>query len=162
MNNETKKQLLEELKEKFKQTKEKLGFKSTFEEVNEICYLEDAALSAGFVSEQFSRQMINRLVETYYSWVPPMHSWIMPPQYDLIYLKENKQITEQEREEMKDLIKQIMYLVRKNKSIAFNNLKGEGEFVDELVEFDKKIFHKTLYKFNKKFEDYWKSEIAKK
>ncbi len=94
----------------------------------------------------------------YYSWVPVIHSWIMPPQYDLIYMNEGKQLTSEERDELKELTQKLMYFVRKNKSIAFNDLKGEGEFVDEMVEFYPSLFKKKMFKYHKKFEDYWKKQ----
>jgi len=60
-----KKDLLKELRKQFNLTKKRLGFKASFEEINKISYIEDMVLSQGFVSNQFSRQMINRMVELF-------------------------------------------------------------------------------------------------
>ena len=158
-----KKELLKELREKFEETKKRLGFKATFEEINKIAYLKDMVLSQGFVSEQFSRQMINRIIETYSSWLNELYSWLYPQQLDLIHLSESKKISQEERKELLNLVDRIMYLIRKNKRIAFDGLKkeDEGNFVDELVEFDKKFFTPTILKFNKKAEFFWQEEINK-
>ncbi len=156
-----KKELLKELRDKFEKTKKKFGFKATFEEINSISFLEDLVLANGFVSEQFSRQMINRIVEVYSSWLSEFYSWLYPQPTDSIHLHESKKLTQEERKEILNLIERIMYLIRKNKRIAFDNLNEKGRFVDELVEFDKKYFNPFLLKFSKKFEDFWKEESEK-
>lgn len=158
MDQQTKQQLLRELQQKFDQMKKESGFKSTFKQIEQACFLQDMVLSTGYVSEQFSRSVLNRFVDMYYSWVPVIHSWIMPPQYDLIYLNENKQINEKEREELKDIVKVLMYFVRKNKRIAYDDKKSEGEFLDELVDYHKSTFKKFIFNYNKKFEKYWEKE----
>ena len=74
-----------------------------------------------------------------------------------------RKLLEEEKEEFLLIIDRIMYLVRKNKRIAFKRLikKEEGEFVDELVEFDKKYFNPFMLKYHEKFEKIWKEEILK-
>ncbi|MEM4719709.1 MAG: hypothetical protein QXG18_02500 [Candidatus Pacearchaeota archaeon] len=158
-----KKELLKELKEKFEETKKNLGFKATYEEINSISYLEEMVFSQGYVSEQFSRQMINRIIEKYYSWLSEFYSWLYPQPPDAIHINESKKLSSEERKELLNLIERIMYLIRKNKRIVFEGLKKEveGKFIDELVEFDKKYFTPILFKFNKKFEDSWKEEMSK-
>ncbi len=158
-----KQEILEELKKQFELTKKKLNFKASYDEINNMSYIEDMALSQGFVSNQFPRQMINRIVETFYGWVGEIYSWIYTPQMDLIHGHEGKRLSEQEKKELLNMIDRIMYLVRKNKRIAFQGLieKQEGEFVDELVEFDKKYFNPFMLKYHKKFENIWKQEIDK-
>jgi hypothetical protein len=61
------------------------------------------------------------------------------------------------------MIDRIMYLVRKNKRIAFKGLikKEEADFVDELVEFDKRYFNSFMLKYHKKFESAWEEEKLK-
>ena len=156
-----KEEILKELRNQFNLTKKRLGFNATFEEINQISYIEDMALSAGFVSNQFSRQMINRMVETFYGWVGEIYSWIYPPQMDIVHINESKKISQEERKEFLLMISRIMYLVRKNKKIAFNQLKKdeEAKFVDELVKFDEDFFNPFMLKYHKRFEDVWKEEI---
>lgn len=159
-----KQEILKELKEKFNETKKRLGFKSTFKEINEISYIEDMVLSQGFVSNQFSRKIINRMVETFYCWVTELYSWVYPAPMDIIHLHENKKVSEEERQEILDMIDKIMYLVRKTKRIAFEGLikEKEGSCVDELVKFNKKYFCPFMLKYHKKFEKVWRDEITKK
>jgi len=151
-----KKELLEELREKFAETKKRLKFKASFEDINSISYIEDMVLAERYVSNQFSRQMINRMVETFYSWMQELLLWNLPSPYDAVHMNEGKKINPYEKEEVGAMIARIMYLVRKNKRIAFQELKGEGEFIDELVEFNKKHFTPFMVKYNQKFEEYWK------
>ena len=71
-------ELLEELKEKFEKTRKELGFKSNFDEINEIFFINDFILHEKFVSEFFSRQLCRRIVDTYNSWVGYLHGLMMP------------------------------------------------------------------------------------
>ena len=159
----SKEELLKELRKQFDLTKKRLGFKASFEEINEMSYIEDMVLSQGFVSNQFSRQMINRMVETFYSWLGEIYAWVCPQPLDIIHLFESKKLSQEEKKEFLMMIDKIMHLVRKNKRIAFKGLikKEEGAFVDELVEFDKKYFNPFMLKYHEKFEKAWEEEIQK-
>lgn len=167
MNKKEKQELLKELKEKFKELKKQTGFESSFEEINSMSFIEDMILSKGFVSEQFSRQIINRMIETPFSWIPQLHSWLMPSPYDLPHSNETKNLSESEKEEIKQLISRIMYFKRKNKRIGVEKdstkpIKEEGDFIDELIKFDKKEFTPQITKFLKKFEKLWKENPKEK
>ncbi len=152
-----KQEILEELKKQFDLTKKRFGFKASYAEINNMSYIEDMALSQGFASNQFSRQMINRIIEIFYGWISELYSWIYPNPMDLIHTTESKQLSKEDKEEILEMIDKIMYLARKNKRIAFEGLvkKQESEFVDELVEFDKKYFNPFMLKYHKKFEKLW-------
>jgi len=161
--NINKDELLKELRKQFDLTKERLGFKANFEEINEMSYIEDMVLSQGFVSNQFSRQMINRMMETFYSWLSEIYAWVYPQPMDIIHIFESKKLSEDEKKEFLLMIDRIMYLFRKNKRIAFKGLiqKEEGAFVDELVEFGKKYFNPFMLKYHEKFEKAWEAEKSK-
>lgn len=158
-----KQEILQELKKQFEKTKKNIGFKSTFEEINNMSYIEDMALSHGFVSNQFSRQMINRMIDTFHGWITQLYAWIYPAPTDIIHLNESGKLSKEERKEIIEMIDKIMYLVRKNKRIAFDGLgkKEESSFIDELIKFDKKYFNPFMLKYHKKFEKIWKCEILK-
>jgi hypothetical protein len=153
-----KEELLKELRKQFNLTKEKLKFKATFDEINEVSYIEDMALSQGFVSNQFSRQMINRMIDGPYSWLNDLYGWLYPPPTDLIHLNEGKSLTQEERKEVLEMLELIIHLFRKNKRIAFEGLnpEEEGRFVDELVEFKKTKFLPFMAKYHIKMENLWK------
>lgn len=158
-----KEKLIKELKEQFDLTKKRLGFKTTYEKINDFTYIEDAILSQGYVSNRFSRQMINRIVETYYSWINELYNWASPSPYNMIVVSEAKKISEAEKKEVILMIDQIMYFFRKNKRIAFEGLieKEEGKFVDELIDFGYDKFMPFMFKYTKKFELGWQDEMKK-
>ena len=151
-----KEKLIKELKESFEKTKKDLKFKASFKEINDMCGLEDFILSQRFVSNNFSKQMIHKMVETLYSWISNLHSWILPQSYDAIFSNECKQISQEEKNEIYSVIGKIMYFIRKSKRIDFQeNKTEEGRIVDELIEFNKNIFVPFMIKYNLKFEEFW-------
>jgi len=70
-------------------------------------------------------------------------------------------LSQEGKNEILEMVGRITYLVRKNKRIAFKGLikKEEADFIDELVNFDKKYFHPFMLKYLSKFENYWKEDI---
>ena len=94
-----KKEILAELKEKFENEKKRLGFKSSFDEVDKAFFIEDAVLQNGFVSETFSRQMCHRIVDTFSSWNNYMHSLIMPNPSHMINMTEAKAVDDEMKKE---------------------------------------------------------------
>ena len=152
-----KKELLRELKEKFSNSKEELNFKISFEEAEKEWFLEDMVLSKGFVSNRFSKQMISWVLDNLSNWIELFHAWINPPPQNLIISNESK-ILEKELKEASSIISRIMYLIRKNKRISFEKDKKEGEFVDELMEFQIKEFNPFAKKYFKKLEQAWKED----
>ncbi len=152
-----KEEILKELKEKFEEVKKELNFKSSYEDINELCLLEDSVLNIGFVSNDFSKQLINKIIESFYSWLGILHSWLMPSPQDMIFMSEANKLDENEKNQVKKIVSYIMYLVRKNKRIEFqrDNAK-KGEFIDEMINFGKGDFTKFMIKFHKKFELAWK------
>jgi len=157
-----KQKLLSELKVAFEETKKKLKFEATFEEIDEICYIEDAILSCNAVSNRYDRQLINRVVETSYSWISSLHSLVFPSQ-DLISMNESKPISPEGRKEIMKIMSKIMYFSRKNKRIAFSKEfeQQEGEFIDEIMDFYKKTFVPFMYKNQLELEQFWQKESEK-
>ena len=52
-----KKEILEEMKEAFDKSKKELGFKASFDDLEEAFSIKDGVLQHGFVGEKFSRQI---------------------------------------------------------------------------------------------------------
>jgi hypothetical protein len=156
-------ELIKELRKKFDETKKHLRFKATYSEINDLCFIEDMVLSSGYVSNQFSRQLITRMIETFYSWINEIYMWVYPNHMDMIHINENRKLSQEDKKEILAIIDRIMYFLRKNKRIAFagNSVKEEGEIIDEMMEFNKKQFTPMMFKFNKKFEELWKEEFSK-
>jgi hypothetical protein len=153
-----KEELAKELAEKFEDFQKKSGFRATFDEVNRFFYLEDLIFSAGYVSERFSRQMINRMIDTFGSWMNEIHGWLFPAPQDLLHQTEGRKLTPEDTAKLKKLMGHVMYFVRKNKRLSFSDAepKEEGEFVDEMVDFKNNEFKPTILYFNDKFEKAWK------
>jgi hypothetical protein len=158
-----KNEILNDLRNQFEATRKKLGFKASYDEINRISYIEDMVLSEGYVSNQFSRQLINRMVETLYSWMNEIYSWIYPAPMDIVHMHENRKLNEQEKKEMLLAMDGIMYFVRKTKRIAFDGFKEkeESEIIDEVVDFYNIRFKPFMLKYHKRFEDLWKDEMTK-
>jgi len=83
---------------------------------------------------------------------------------DIIHIFEIKKLSEEEKQEFLLMIDIIMYIVRKNKRIAFKGLikNEEADFVDELVEFYKKYFSPFMLRYYEKFEKVWEEEKSKR
>jgi|TARA_Y100000310_G_C20659652_1_gene803996 hypothetical protein len=154
-----KEKLLNELKNSFNKLKDEFGFNSEYNDVEESGDIEDLVLSEGFVSTKLLRKLTNRISEKFYSWIGVLHSLVMPPPSDMISTSEHKKLNDEEKKELFEIIKKIMYFVRKSKRIAFemNNVE-EAKFLDELVNYDKNMFSPKMAKYHKKLEDAWKQE----
>ena len=160
LRNMEKEKLLKELREEFDNLKKELNFNSTFEEVDSVSFIEDMALATRYISPRFSRQLINRMIESFYAWIGTMHQWLMPNPQDMIFMSEANKLGEEEKKEITRIISKIMYFVRKNKRIAFEDKRiEEGKLIDELVEFDKNECTPAMTKYHKKFESDWKNSI---
>ena len=146
------------MKTEFAKLKKDLGFKSSYEDLEKVGFIEDMILTDGYVSPNFSRQLINRISEKVYSWVSVLHSWIMPNPQDMIYSAEAKKLSQEEKQEIYQLIAKIMYFVRKSKRLSFEETSEEGKFIDELTEFDRGEFSEIMKKYHKKFESFWEDK----
>src|SRR3989339_217705 len=73
-----KKEILKELESKFAQVKKELSIKPSFEDLEKEFELTDFILSAGFVSENFSRQLSQRIVDHYRDWHGYLNNLLLP------------------------------------------------------------------------------------
>jgi len=154
-----KKELMNELKEKFEAVKKNLGFKAVFEDIDNYFFIKDAVLEVGFVSDSFERQLCLRMVTTYYSWIDQLHAWLNPGMTNMITNNETKYFNEQDREKMKILISKAMYFLRKDK---LNGIKkdnaGMGNLIDEMVS-SRNDFFKTIGDLHEKTTSCWNEEL---
>ncbi len=158
-----KQELLKELKEKFDETKQELGFKATFEELNEIFYIKDSVLDVSFVSENFSRQLCARIVDTYMNWNNYLHNLIMPNPQSMINMHESKMISDDDgRKDIIKLITQTMAFVSTNTKIGLiKDKKEEGDFIDKSVRFWNEKFKQKVSEIITKICDGWKKDAEK-
>ncbi len=154
-----KKETLQELKEKFEETKKELKFKATLEELDEVFFIKDAVLSAGFVSDKISRQICGRIVETYSAWDNYLHSLLMPNPGHILNMNESKMFNEEERKKILNLINSSRAITSKNNLIGLNkNKKQESEFIDEALTFWKEKFKPEIIKITEKINQGWKTK----
>ena len=136
MNKQEKEDLLKQMHEKFNEAQKEIGFAATFEEIEEIFFIKDRIFSDGFVSDKFSRQMCSRMSETLGGWVGYLHSLLMPNPQSLMNLTEARLFSEEERKEIRDLIKGAMALESLNSLAGLEkDLAKEREFIDGAVRF---------------------------
>jgi hypothetical protein len=154
-----KKEILKELEEKFEKEKERLKFKSSFNEIEEIFLIQDHVLKDGFVSERFSRQLCDCIGEYFLNWQSYLHSLILPNTSNLLNLNESRMISESDKKELLVLMSKIMELVDKNSLVGFTRDESlEREFIDESLDFWKQDFKPFLINVIEKLIKEWEKK----
>ncbi|MCK9597224.1 hypothetical protein M0R19_08635 [Candidatus Pacearchaeota archaeon] len=152
-----KEEILEELHKQFDKAQKELGFKSSFDELEEIFFIEDMALKQWYVSNQFSRQLCGRIVEMYNSWLVYLHALIMPPQGNIICMMESRVLNDNEKKEINEIIKKIVAITSTNTLLALaKNKKDEGKFVDDSVNTWNKELKPKITLIVEKINSEWK------
>jgi len=154
-----KNEILKELEEKFESLKKEIGFKSSLEDINKIFFIKDAVLSAGFVSENFSRQLCGRIVETYTTWNHYLHSLIMPNPSNMLNMNESKMLDDKEKKEIMDLLGGTIGLTSTNTLIGLTKDRTEeSKFIDDSVKFWNSTFKPKVVKLMEKVNSGWKGK----
>ena len=152
-------ELIDELKEKFEETKKELGFKSSFDEINEVFFINDFILHEKFVSEFFSRQLCRRIADTYNSWVGYLHGLMVPNPSNMLTVMENKMLEREEKDKVSDLIKKALILTSENTLIGLQkDKKREAKFIDDSIKLWKDYFKPELIKIMEKLNKGWREE----
>lgn len=156
MNRQEKEDLILQLNEKFQESKREIGFKSSFDDIETAFFIKDRILSDGFVSDSFSRQMCSRINDTLGSWVGYLHSLLMPNPQLLMSLTEARLFSEEERKEIRNLIKEAMALESLNTLAGLTKDIGkEREFIDGAVRFWKDSYLPGILKVVSKVNKGW-------
>jgi hypothetical protein len=151
-----KKELIKELEKEFQKMKKDLNFKSTFEELNRIFFISDSVLKDGFVSENLSRQVSYRIVETFMGWNDYLHSIIMPNPQNILNMSESKIFNQEEKKEIIELMKKNMEISSRNSIIGLTkDKKAEAVFIDKAVKFWNEEFKPKMIKIMKKVNKEW-------
>lgn len=126
--------LLDELQEKFTAWKTKAQFTTSFDELNNICFIEDMVLSARFVSPQVNRMICARIRDTFISWINSFHNWLLPNPNSLIDNTEYQIFSEEERSEMKIMFKDFMTITSENiiHGLTKDSI-AEGKYIDNCI-----------------------------
>lgn len=155
MNN--KDEILEELHKQFDKIKKELDFKSSFDEINEIFFIEDMALKQNYVSNQFSRQLCSRIVEMYNSWLEYFHGLIMPMPGNIIIMMESNILNDSEKKEINEIIKKIVAITSTNALLVLTkDKKEEAKFIDDSANIWSKDIKPKITPIIRKINSEWK------
>jgi len=151
--------LLKELKEEFEKSRKELNFKVSYNEIEREFKIEDAILSMGFVSTNFSRQLCSRILENYMGWHNYLNGLLIPSTGYFSNQIESKLFSSKEDKEiMWNLIKKIMIFSSEHSLIDLNkDKKRESKFIDETFSYWVKKFNPEIIKILSKVNSEWKN-----
>jgi len=150
------KELLKELDKMFEECKKELGFKTSFKELDSVFFLKDFVISSKFVSQDFSRALCHRIVDTFNGWAGYLNSLIVPNPGIIAHYVESSMFDEDEKKEIVLLYYRVLELASRNPLIVLSkNKKMEGKFIDYAFKFWKKEFQPKMVKIIKKVNSGW-------
>lgn len=151
-----KEELISELKSRFEKEKKSEGFKTTYDELERVFFIEDFVLKEGFVSDRVMRQISSRMVEKINNWAGYIHGFMMPNPGDLVGMTDAKLLTEEEKKELWEVFKDSIALSAKNSIIGLSHDKRmEAEFIDESMNFWDGSIKPKLLAIMKKVNSEW-------
>ena len=128
--------LLKEVRERFDAAKNELGFSSTYEQVEDIFYIEDFFQSEGYVSTRFSRALARRMTNLFWNWNNYLHNLMVPNPQSMVIVAESQMLSAEQKADILVLMNKILAHVTANSinSLSFDS-KKEATFIDESVRF---------------------------
>jgi DICT domain-containing protein len=155
-----KKEILKELEKKFEETKKEINFKPTFEDLEKEFSITDAVLSAGFVSENFSRQLAQRIVDHFRDWHGYLNNLLLPNPSYIAGQTESKLFNSED--ERKKIWKLITISMKFSSFHSLTNIEGslekDREFIDEAYNSWINVFKPGLIYLLDKVYEGWKKE----
>ncbi len=152
-------ELLQEFETQFVLMKKELGFKSTLEQLDEVFYLNDSILQAGFISPKLSRMICGRIRDSFGLWIQQLHGWLVPNPYSMIGISESQAFNDKEKEEITEVMKKFMAFTSENVLIGLTkDKKKEAEYIDNALKIWKENAS-TLVSYAEKVNSYWKKQI---
>jgi len=149
-------ELLKKFREEFKEIKKKLGFKSSFKELNDIFSIEEMVLQEGYVSPLLNRKLSRRIVDIYKSWLNYACDLINPSSNNILILMESRMLSQEDKKKISDIIKRIVSLISSNNLIALTkDEKFEAKFIDDAVHFWNSYFKIEMIKILNKIKEGW-------
>ena len=113
-------------------------------------------LKEGFVSNKLSRMICSRIVNTYMSWSNYLHGLVMPNPSYMVNMAESQMFSDEERQDIINLMNQILALVSTNSVLTLNtDKKAEAKFIDDSVKLWNKTFQPKVMVFMKKVNKEW-------
>ena len=155
-----KKKLLSETEDAFKEAQKELGFKTSFEELEREFSLTDSVLSAGFVSENFARQICSRIADFYRNWHGYLNNLLLPNPSFYAGQTESKLFQSQDdKNKIWNLIKISMNFSSLHSiNILKSDKEAEAKFIDEGYSRWINVFKPGLIYLLKKVNEGWKKE----
>ena len=151
-------ELIIRLKEEFKKIKTELNFKSTYEEIDKIFYIEDDVIQKKYVSSKYSRQLCSRMTDLFDKYIGYFHNLVMPNPSSMISQTETNLFNEEEKQSFIKLMNKLMYLSTKNTLAGVKNDKRlEAEFIDEGLIYCNEELIPKMTKIMEKINTYWKN-----
>ena len=151
-----KEQLLKNLREEFKEIKKRLGFKSSFKDLNDIFSIEEMVLQEGYVFPSLNRKLSRRIVDIYKSWLNYACSLMNPSPDNILILMESKMLGQEDKKKISNIIKKISSLISSNNLIALTkDEKLETKFIDDAVQFWNNYFKIEMIKILEKIKEGW-------
>ena len=135
-----KKEILRELRDKFEKAKKDLDFNLSFDELNNLFFLEDSILSIGFVAENFPRQIRFIIGNNFDKWISYLNDLLYPQSNSLTLQTEAKVFSSSDD---KKLIWDLITKMMKLNSLGFfaelkNDKSLQKKFITESYDFWKK------------------------
>jgi len=150
------KELIKEFEKEFEALKKELNFKTTLEEFDDAFFIRDGIQRDGFLSKRLSRQISHRIVESFMGWNDYFHSLIMPNPQNILNLSESKIFGQEEKKEIKELMKQVMEISSRSSLIGLTKDKNaEAKFIDDAIYLWNTKFKIKLIDILKKVNDEW-------
>ncbi len=124
-------EIIIEFETKFSLLKKEIGFKTNLEDLDEIFLLKDSIMDEGYIPNDLFSLLSRRVVDFYSNLVNQLHSIILPNPNSMISITQNSMFTEDEREEMIQLMNKILALTSQSPVITITqNKKDKAKFVD--------------------------------
>ncbi len=149
-------ELQNQLENKYTELKKEMQLDLELEELDDIFFIRDYINQAGFVSEKLSRQICLRITDTFNSWASYLHGIIMPNPHNMINNTESQLFSEDEKQEIIQLMNEILAHTTKN---VLNGLKkdkeNEADFIRTSVDFWNNKLNPQMIKIIEKVNKYW-------
>ena len=154
---EKKEDLLRELREAFDETKKRLGFEASFEDLDRAFRITDGVLSSDFISEEFSHQICARIVENYMSWYNYLNGLLVPSSNFLASQTEASLFSgKEDREMIWELIKKSMEFSTRHSLLGLRKDESEeAKFIDDALTYWVQDFSPKLEIILKKSNEAW-------
>lgn len=157
-------ELLERFEKEFGALKQELKFRSTLDDIDKICYIRDVILSMGYVPKYLSRLVCRNITDTFKAWGNYFHGVVIPNPHSLLSVNESRMFSDEEKNQFKDLMSQIMVLSSRHALNGITNDKiADGKFIDDAMKFWNKTLNPKIIEVLKKVHREWgkKPEVKK-